>query len=155
MWLTCLISLSLMCVSPLVWVASSVHLANTRRVNASLASINGWNMNESVLKIRNRIRMFLGLPDPLVRGTGPGIWLRFSHKCVKRTEAMPANKSLRQGTIVRTYIICKLTINVPVSLILKMREIIFFAGKLLCEPYSEGSKKVEAPSKYPDKWPIK
>jgi hypothetical protein len=49
------------------------------------------------------IRMFLGLsdPDPVVRGTDPGrIWLRilsFSHKSVKRTEIMLANKNLSQN----------------------------------------------------------
>ncbi len=35
----------------------------------------------SVLRIRIRIRMFLGLPDPhagpLDRGTDPSIWIRF------------------------------------------------------------------------------
>ena len=66
-----------------------------------------------------------------------------------------------------------LTINAP--LILKMRDIIFFAGKLLNGPFQGifpggqdfdpkiapccardnlGVKKVEAPSKYPEKWPI-
>ncbi len=146
MWLTCLISLSLMCVSPLVWVASSVHLASTRRVKASLASISGWNMNESVLRIRirNRIRMFLGLPDPLARVTDPGIWLRFSHKCVERTWAMPLqNKILRQGVIVRTYIICELTINV--SLIFVFLRANYFMGHL--RNILRG-QKAEAPSKY-------
>jgi hypothetical protein len=50
-----------------------------------------------------------------------------------------------------------LTINVP--LILKMRWIIFFmrANYFMghYEGYFEGVKKVEATSKYPEKWPIK
>ncbi len=57
-----------------------------------------------------------------------------------------------------------LTINAP--LILNMREIIFFCGQIAFWAISRdilrgprlfnlGVKKVEAPSKYPEKWPIK
>jgi hypothetical protein len=42
------------------------------------------------IRFRKRIRMFLGLsdPDPLVRGTDPDP--SPLHKCVERTEIMPA-----------------------------------------------------------------
>jgi hypothetical protein len=48
-----------------------------------------------------------------------------------------------------------ITINVP--LILKMRIIFLRANYFMgyFEGYFEGVKKVEAPSKYPEKWTIK
>ncbi len=48
--------------------------------------------------------MFLGLldPDPLVRGTDPDP-APFSHKCVERTEIMPANKILTQNLSKQLY----------------------------------------------------
>ncbi len=73
------------------------------------------------------------------------MYIRLCYPPVKNTLANKAN--IFGFTII--------TINVPLSL--KIRDIIFLAGKLLYGPFQGifwEVKKVLAPSKYPLKWPI-
>jgi hypothetical protein len=73
------------------------------------------------------------------------MYIRLCYPPVKNTPANTAN--IFGFTII--------TITVP--LVLKIRDIIFLAGKLLYGPFQgifRGVKKDLAPSKYPLKWPI-